>query len=99
MDDADAEAVGIGHAADAGRLAVDVDRAGLGDVDSAEHLDERGLAGAVLAQQGMNLAAAKLEITASRAVTPPKRLVTPCSISNGTSPRVACAMVLVFLQE
>jgi hypothetical protein len=62
VDEADAVTVGIGHAADVGRAPVDVDGAGIGDMDPAEHLDESGLAGPLLAQQGVDLARPEIEI-------------------------------------
>ncbi len=48
---------GDGH-----RAAVDLDAARIGAVHPEEHVHERGLAGAVLAQQSQHLSGAKLEI-------------------------------------
>ena len=64
MNKPDAEPVGVGHAADLGRPAVDADFALIGTVDAAQDIDEGGLSGAVLAEQGMDLPAAQLEVHA-----------------------------------
>ena len=46
----------------AGRLAVDLDRTGIGLDQAGDDLDQRALAGAVLAEQRHHLAGAELEI-------------------------------------
>ena len=64
VDDADAELIGVGDAANPRRAAVDFDRARLRHVDPAEDFDQRRLARPVFTQQGVDLAAAELEIHA-----------------------------------
>ena len=61
-DEADARLAGLGRRVDHGRNAVDQDLALVGDVDAVERLGERGLAGAVLAEQGVDFAAVQLEV-------------------------------------
>ncbi len=55
-DGGDAEGLGLGRAAGPDGLAVEGDVAVVGRVDPRDHLDERGLAGAVVADQGDDLA-------------------------------------------
>ena len=43
-------------------LAAPLDRALVGLVDAGQHLDQRGLAGAVLAEQAVHLAGAHLQV-------------------------------------
>jgi hypothetical protein len=59
------------------RLLADDDAAFVGLVDTAEHLHQRGLAGAVLAHQGVNLARHDREGHPSSARTPGKVLTMP----------------------
>ena len=54
-DGGDAEVLGLGRATDPDGLAVEGDVAVVGGVDARDHLDERGLAGAVVADQGDDL--------------------------------------------
>ena len=61
VDDGDAEGAGVGGAVDLGRLAVERDRAAVGLVDAGQDLDQRALAGAVLADQGVDLARDEVE--------------------------------------
>jgi len=61
VDDADAESVGVGDAADVDRPVVDPDGPGVGGVDAAQDLDEGGFARPVLAQQGVDLSGEQLE--------------------------------------
>ncbi len=49
---------------------VDLDVAGVGSVDAREHVAQRRLAGAVLAEQRVDLAAAQLEVDVASATTP-----------------------------
>ena len=66
-------------------LAVDDDLALVGLVEAVEDVHQRRLAGAVLAEQRMHLAAAKIEVDVSLATMPGKRLVIPLSSrSDGT---------------
>ena len=62
MDQADAGAVGVGHVPEIRRGPVDADLARVRPVDPAEHLDEGRLAGPVLAEQGVDLAGAQVEV-------------------------------------
>src|SRR3954467_5736881 len=57
MDDDDAERLGIVDVAEAALLAIEDDGAlvAAGRVDAAEHLHQRGLAGTVLADEGVDL--------------------------------------------
>src|SRR5690606_31749989 len=55
---------GLGRRAELDGLSVPEDLASVGPVDAAQHLHEGGLAGAVLAHQGMNLARIQVEIHA-----------------------------------
>ena len=56
------------------RLSVDEDLALLGDVDAAQHLDQRGLARAVLPQKRVDLAGQQLEVHALQRLDAGKRL-------------------------
>ena len=62
VDQPDAQPVGLGRVADLDRPAVHLDRAGVGPHDAAQHLDQRRLPRAVLAQQGVDLAGPQVEI-------------------------------------
>ena len=62
VDDGDARRLGVAHACEADRLAGDPDLAVIGRVDAGEDLHQRRLAGAVLAHQSVDLAAAQVEI-------------------------------------
>jgi hypothetical protein len=62
MRHADAERDGIGRAMDIGRAAIDGDTAGIGGVAAEEDVHQRGLAGAVLAQQPQHIAGMEREI-------------------------------------
>ena len=64
VDDGDAVFPGGVDVVDRHLLAFDEDLALLGDVDAAQHLDQRGLARAVLAQQRVDLAGQQLEVHA-----------------------------------
>ena len=57
VDHADAQVKGVLGGADHDLLAVDVDGSAVGEVDAGDHVHEGGLAAAVLAQQGEDLAA------------------------------------------
>jgi hypothetical protein len=58
----DAEARGLGRRADRHGPALERHRAGVGAVDARDGLDERGLAGAVVADERHHLAWAHLEV-------------------------------------
>ncbi len=61
IDRLDAVAPGVAGAVDRSRPAVDADLARVGPIGAREHLDQRRLAGTVVAQQADDLAAAKIE--------------------------------------
>ena len=68
-----ARACGLGR--DLGeRLAVDHDRAGVGHMDAVQDLEDRRLAGAVAAEQGMDLALLDLEIDVDQRLDAPEGL-------------------------
>ena len=71
VDRRDAEALRLGGAADGHRLAVEQDLAAVGLVDAGDDLDQRRLAGAVLAEQRMDLA--RIERRARRRRAPGSR--------------------------
>ena len=56
VDDRDTERPGVGGPVDLRRLAIQKDRPAVGLVDAGQDLDQRALAGAVLADQGVDLA-------------------------------------------
>ena len=62
VDHADAVVEGVLGRADDHGLAVDLDGAAVGEVDARQHVHERGLAAAVLAEQGQDLAAVDVEV-------------------------------------
>ena len=64
VDQPDPEPVRVGHIADVHTPSVVDNLAGVGTVDAAEDLDERGFAGAVLAEQRVDLAGPQLEVHA-----------------------------------
>src|SRR3546814_6139313 len=53
--------LGIARIADVGRLAIDEDVAGIAPVGAGEDLDQRRLAGAVVAEQGDDLAGIEVD--------------------------------------
>ena len=61
VDDADAGGVGLARVGEAQRLAVDRQRAGIRLVVAVDDLEQRGLAGPVLAHKGENLAGPDVE--------------------------------------
>ena len=63
-------------------FAVPADLAGIGLHDAVDHLDERGLARAVLAEQRVDFARLAPKTTLSLASTPGKRLVMPVSCNG-----------------
>jgi hypothetical protein len=62
VDHADAVVDGIGRRMDHNALAVQVDLAGIRLVEAVENLHQRAFAGAILAQQGMDLPGPHLEV-------------------------------------
>ena len=66
MHDADAGAIGVGRGSRAIGLAVEHDLAFVGGIDAGEQIDERRLAGAVLAEQHMPFAAPDRERNAAQ---------------------------------
>ena len=68
--------------------AVEANAPGVGHDLAGELADQRGLAGAVRADDGVQFAARHLEHNVSQATTPPKRLVKPsiCQRGSGTAP-------------
>ena len=75
VDDADAQLVRMGRAADLDRLASELDRAGGRRLVAREDLQERRLAGAVLAEEPVDRAALDLVRSTSSASVPGKRFV------------------------
>ena len=61
VDRLDVVAPGVAGRADLGLLAVDQDLAGVGMVGAGEHLDQRRLAGAVVAEQADDLAGEEVD--------------------------------------
>ncbi len=59
---ADAQTARLGRVADMDLLAFPLDRAGIGVLHAVDDLDQRALAGAVLAEKGVNLAGRKRQI-------------------------------------
>jgi hypothetical protein len=66
VDHRDAGRAGGGRAVERHRLAVEQHAAGVGAVHTGEDLDQRRLARAVLADQGVRLAGAELEVRATQ---------------------------------
>ena len=62
VDHADTQIEGILGRCDGHRLVVDVDLPLVGEVDAGEHIHQRGLAAAVLAQQGQDLAFVQFKV-------------------------------------
>ena len=62
VDHADAAVKGVLGGGDGHRLAVDIDLPLVGEVDAGEHVHQRGLAAAVLPQQGQDLALVQLKV-------------------------------------
>ena len=93
MHHADAGADGVAGAVEAGRLAVDEDLALVRPVEAGEHVHQRRLAGAVLAQEAENLARADVRLMESLATRSPKRLVMPrSSMSKLQHPRISVGL-------
>jgi hypothetical protein len=61
LDDGDAASPRVGRPADRHGLTVDDDRAAIGFVDAGQDLDERALAGPVLADEGVRFAGEQVE--------------------------------------
>ena len=61
IDRLDAVAPGVARAVDRRRPAIDPDLAGVGPIGTRQHLDQRRLAGAVVAEQAHDLAALEVE--------------------------------------
>ncbi len=84
VDHADAGGERVGGAADRHGRAVDPDLAGIRPVEAEQDVHQRGLAGAVLAEQAHDLAGVRrARSTARLACTAPKRLSMPRSSSSG----------------
>ena len=62
VDDGDTETGRTDRAVDAHRCAIDADLAGVGPVDAGKDFHQRGLAGAVLADECDDLAAGDVEV-------------------------------------
>ena len=62
VDHADTQIEGILGRCDGHRLVVDVDLPLVGEIDAGEHIHQRGLAAAVLAQQGQDLAFVQFKV-------------------------------------
>ena len=74
---------GVGGRPELDGLAVDEHLALLRVVDAVEHLHQRALAGAVLAEQGVHLAGVQIESRrASLATRSPKRCVMPAGVED-----------------
>ena len=68
VDAGDAQRLGVGRAAQLDDLAVDLEVAGVGPVQPGHDLDQRRLAGAVLADEGVDLARPQVERHAAQGV-------------------------------
>ena len=73
----------VGAASEGDRPAVDLDRALVGLLHAVEDLHQRGLAGAVLADEGVDGAGRTVMSTSWLATTPGNRLVMPRSSTAG----------------
>ena len=91
---ADAGRDRLARTADAHRLAVDADLAGVGLVEAVDDVHQRRLAGAVLADDAVDDAARDDEIDVRLACTAPKRLSMPISSMAGTA--LAASVVTRF---
>ena len=78
----DAEVERGGRAGDGDRLALPEDLALVGAVGARQHLDERGLAGTVLAEQAVHLAGANVEGHALERVHPGEGLLHPANLEQ-----------------
>ena len=78
----DARAVASAGHVDLDRAAVAHERAGVGGLDPGDRLDERRLAGAVVADQGDDLAGVISKSTSTSACTAPNRLLTPLAVKK-----------------
>ena len=88
VDHADAGGDGVARVVERDRRVVDQDLALVGPVEPVEDVHQRGLAGAVLAQEGVDLAGlARRGRSASFATTPGNRFVMPRSSSFTRTPR------------
>ena len=83
VDRLDAGLAGVLRVLELDRLAVDEDLAGIGHVRPREALDERRLAGAVVADDGEHLAGVQLEVDAGEADDVPERLTRPLACEDG----------------
>ena len=83
VDDGDAQRSGVGGPVQLRRRPVEEDRAGVGLVDAGQDLDQRALAGAVLADERVDLAGSSSSETLSSACVAAKRFETPLSATPG----------------
>ena len=83
IDRADAEPLGIGGIGRIDRRAVEPDLAGITRQDAGHHLDQGRLPGAVLAEEGMYLAGAQVEIDRIERPHAGKRLGQPSDLEDG----------------
>ena len=98
VDDADAPAPGVGRGREADRLAGDADLAGVRLDGPGEDLHQRGLAGAVLADDGVDVAGLDGEIHADEGVDAAVGLAqTGDGDRRGRSPSPADPMVMARL--
>jgi hypothetical protein len=79
---------------DRGRLAVDPDLSLVGSVEPVKDPHQGALSGAVLAEQGVDLAGAHIEVDVVVGELPGKRLVMPRISSIGTASPGLLAIVL-----
>src|SRR5579872_6568373 len=83
MDQHDPLALGLLDAIDPNRLAINQDVALVGGQHAAENLHERRLAGAVLADDGQDLAALQMQAYAVQGLDAWKRLRYPLRLEHG----------------
>ena len=92
VDHRDAVALGVGGAADRDLRAVDQDAAAVGLMDAAQDLDQRALAGAVLAGERMHAPGVQSEIDVGQHLDGPEPLRDPAQLderSHATRPDCA----------
>ena len=85
VDRDDASALGVVGRRKSDRLPEQLDLAGIGALRAGQDLQQRRLAGAVLAEQRVDLAGPTSRWTSSSASTPGKRLLTPVILRIGLS--------------
>ena len=82
IDDADAQFPGVAGRAELDWAAIQENAASVGPVDAREHFHEGRLAGAILSQQGQNLARAQVQIHPAQDRHARKPLVDASQLEN-----------------